>query len=969
MGLASVSLLLRVSLGILIVFRLVRDAEGRGSAEGGNSVFPYSEQANVFTGRLMLFAVDQTDCVERAKRDIVGKFKRDSRLGSVGLYRRVRVELRRREDVGYIREVIWMRPSSGLFPVLVGEVSEGLVRDCLFRYLDMDSRYPGFSYGRKLPRDLVRDLDRELLEGNTLSFLLLGGVWLVYEGRGYYSPIRIGENMQHYGIFSYSGVIYSLHYIFVREEYREKSIIDDLGSHRKKRADLDEERMERLRQEFIFRRSLLGSTLKEQDERMDMNARQVVILRDKTESDLMLEMAKHGGRSSSSTENCNSCTDIFKCPRCDLEIFPSEEDIQFNSLAILQGRGYWSEDTVSSVASFQITSPFYDKMSEEKYRAHCLGIPSSNSRGKTEEVGGLSSQGLDSSVGDDKSLAVGLEDTLGDSRIWRATGAESSVPFPSVPPSSGLAGPQNSQLVQYGSSKSQSPLFSESSVSLMSESGPLRESSSPSIPGSKQGDRPLKRLPRPKESHLASVEPSKDPSLSQSLGGAEGAESSRLTAESQADGHWSPPDKSQVLDSSSKPLDPPSLALNSTEKSWNDPLSVLVQPSIPASAPALAPGEPSQDKSFSPRVGSVKEGGNSQHFPKGPIGTSQDPGKASQLSKTVQHDIQYSGQGPFPGVPPHSISIMTPATYSYPYPYNYPFSLAPFQYPPPILYPVMASGLALAPAPSTGLAPTPSPGLAPAPSPGLAPTPSPGLAPAEPRQKSINEISLERTPSREARRRSRSRSKPGNSLGHREYSRRAGSDSGRRGGHGNSGRARRGERRKRRGGRRRSRRGGRVASESEYSPSGLERRLASSDLESSLGRSSGPRLSSELDMASVREGPDKQLGDGLETRVPTVRISWTEREGREMRGLIEARQKEGFAVVYPSLGPRLAGEKLLLDLFWSNRRYRIISIQNEIPMSSGSIDVLPKKRGSTESNQKQRGTSWKAGTESDLSEY
>ncbi|KAF7456933.1 hypothetical protein HWI79_2511 [Cryptosporidium felis] len=332
-----------------------------------NSVFPYSEQRNVFTQELILFTVDNGACLERAKRDVIEKFRQESGVKTVRIYRRIRVELRRADQVSYLRDTNLSRPLSGLYPMIVGEVSEKSLSYCVFRYVNIDGT--GFILERKLPPDLVRSFDKELLENKTITFMIFKGVWYVYEGKGFYSPLRIGENMQHRGIFSYSGIGQSIHYVFVEEQHREKCIIDNLGSHRKKKSS-GEENLENLRQEFIFRRSLLTPADKAGDERMDMDARQVVILREKIEYDLKMELIRYPEKKN---VDCNVCVDIFQCPACNLEIFPSESEIEFNSIAIMQQRGFWLEDSVYPGKNLEIGGPFFDKMDIGVYSSHCTG--------------------------------------------------------------------------------------------------------------------------------------------------------------------------------------------------------------------------------------------------------------------------------------------------------------------------------------------------------------------------------------------------------------------------------------------------------------------------------------------------------------------------------------------------------------------------------------------------------------------
>ncbi|KAH8581494.1 uncharacterized protein ELE39_000555 [Cryptosporidium sp. chipmunk genotype I] len=855
----------------LFLFILVNNVDGDKTIVARNSVFPYSEQRNIFTDRLMLFIVDHFECIEKAKKDIIEKFNNDTKLQSIGLYRRIRIELRKRDDVKFIKEVSKMRPLSGFFPVVVGEVIDNSINYCIYKYVDI-SMWSGFSYGKKLPQELIKDLDTELLEKNTISVLLFKGIWYIYEGKGYYSPIRIGENMQHIGIFSYSGITSSLHYVFVREEYREKSIIDNLGSHRKKRFEIDENKMEMFREEFIFRRSLISLINKEKDERMDMDARQIVILRDKIEKDLKMEVARNSGKSSLvSQESCSNCNDIFKCPNCDLDIFPSESDIEFNSLAILQSRGFWYEDTVDiSNTKFQINSPFYDKMNLEKYNFYCIGNFFLTSDQVGKDVGSkrmISSSVKDLSpifdsdvVGDDHNykndLSYGLT-SLNNPEISQSNySSHSNSTFLSNPLSLDTANSQDLSQAKLSLGSRNSPEFTgfrdsysfsrlnsqtSSSTSILESSKSLSNSLEVSNPDSKSGSKPLKRLPRPLGgSHLASTD-----------------KSSR---------HLSP---SQTATSSQVPYPVP--ALSQTAASSQSPHPV------PALSQALA---------FSPAPAPV------------PVPV------PAPTPNPVTYPITTPYPPPYPTTSPYSAPFAYPTPAPYPYPYPYPYPLAPFTYPPP--FPALAQAPASAPAQI--------------------------LSQIDySRSNTVNRTTLETNsnerdrkrsklkhlsssskiihskkqgffpsyrestilmPSKQEKKRPRSKSKSRNNkeeIQVRKAKRRLNSSNSK-----HSSLEKRNKKRKR--------------SEVEYIQ---------------YGSNSKPRSRSEV----VKVNPEKHDRD-LEIQVPTIRIKFMIEEEKMMQDLIEMKQKENFDLIYPSFSFKQIQELTELESFWTNKKHSIINLRN-----------------------------------------
>ncbi|KAH7647291.1 hypothetical protein FG379_002434, partial [Cryptosporidium bovis] len=347
-----------------------------------NFVFPYSEQINIYTQKLMIFAINNKECLKTADKDLPIKFDEYKNINIIGIYKRIRVELRSKEKVSlYINNMSEIRPKSDLYPIVVDELSSednGLGENStIYRDLSETRFRPNY----KLPINILNEFDNYMNSGgNKIIFFIYDGIWYIYEGNNYYSPLRIGSNMEHLGIFLYTNITQSIHYILVKEITREKSIIDNLGYDRKRKLnknnyDNEYNILNNLLFEFISRRSLLNYLEKEQDELNDMYSRQIVILREKIESDLRHENISRL-KQNNIPVNCNDCTDVFKCPNCNIEIFPTQSDIEFNSVYYLQQKGFWLEDTIINPNYDLFNTTFIDRtdkninMNENKNRIH-----------------------------------------------------------------------------------------------------------------------------------------------------------------------------------------------------------------------------------------------------------------------------------------------------------------------------------------------------------------------------------------------------------------------------------------------------------------------------------------------------------------------------------------------------------------------------------------------------------------------
>ncbi|KAH8738970.1 hypothetical protein FG386_003295 [Cryptosporidium ryanae] len=363
-----------------------------------NFAFPYSEQVNIYTQKLMLFTIDNGECLKSAEKDVSLKFDEYKNIDIIGIYRRIRIELRPKEMVLlYIRNTSKITPKSGLYPIVVDELSDSNrhVDENSIIYRDLSETR--FKPNYKLPISILNEFDGYMNGGSgRIVFFIYDGIWYVYEGNNYYSPIRIGLNMEHLGIFLYTDIVQSIHYVPVKEVTRERSIIDNLGSDRKKKLDgnassrNDEEYrvLNGLLFEFISRRSLLNYGEKEQDEMIDMYSRQIVILREKIENDLRHERI---GRLKQTNNllDCNDCNDVFKCPNCNIEIFPTQKEIEFNSVYYLQQKGFWLEDMIIRQNYGLFNTTFIDRVGSNNYNKN-VDFNGKNSNGGSINSGDYS---------------------------------------------------------------------------------------------------------------------------------------------------------------------------------------------------------------------------------------------------------------------------------------------------------------------------------------------------------------------------------------------------------------------------------------------------------------------------------------------------------------------------------------------------------------------------------------------------
>ncbi|KAL7067203.1 hypothetical protein ACR3K2_23040 [Cryptosporidium serpentis] len=327
------------------------------TGSNNNSIFPFTKLTNFYTDEISYMAVNHFQCIKKASMEAHKYIKNNVEVSSIKIYRRVRIVLQQK-SYAYIsgEQLKLLNPLSNMYPMILDEVDNSAQTSCPYRYFIIPNNK--FNVDDKLPKDLVREFDNLLLGSGTITIFLHEGIWYIYEGLGYYSPIRLFENLSQKGIFTYSGLKQSIHYIYVTSIDKNSKIIE--GNHKD---------IEVILQEFIFRRSLISIEEKLEDEKLEMKARQRVILRTKIEEDLKRQRLLFYKKLSDL--ECNNCIDIFQCPQCNKEIFPSEKEVEFHTTAVLTKKGIWDEDIIKPSVSLDIKSPF-DTLKRKKFEDLCF---------------------------------------------------------------------------------------------------------------------------------------------------------------------------------------------------------------------------------------------------------------------------------------------------------------------------------------------------------------------------------------------------------------------------------------------------------------------------------------------------------------------------------------------------------------------------------------------------------------------
>ncbi|OII77475.1 hypothetical protein cand_016350 [Cryptosporidium andersoni] len=327
------------------------------TGSNNNSIFPFTKLTNFYTNEIYYMAVNHFQCIKKASIEAHKYIKNNVEVNSIRIYRRVRITLQQK-SYAYIsgEQLKLLNPLSNMYPMVLDEVDNSAQTLCPYRYFIIPNNK--FNIDDKLPKDLVREFDDLLLGSGTIAIFIYEGIWYIYEGLGYYSPIRLFENLSQKGIFAYSGLKQSIHYIYVTSIEKNSKIIEG-----------NDKDIEVILQEFIFRRSLISIEEKLEDEKLEMKARQRVILRTKIEEDLKRQRLLSYKKLSDL--ECNNCIDIFQCPQCNKEIFPSENEVEFHTAAILTKKGVWYEDIIKPSVSLNIKSPFYT-LERKKFEELCF---------------------------------------------------------------------------------------------------------------------------------------------------------------------------------------------------------------------------------------------------------------------------------------------------------------------------------------------------------------------------------------------------------------------------------------------------------------------------------------------------------------------------------------------------------------------------------------------------------------------
>ncbi|EEA06110.1 uncharacterized protein CMU_018670 [Cryptosporidium muris RN66] len=327
------------------------------TGSNNSSIFPFTKLTNFYTNEIYYMTVNHFQCIKKASIEAYKYIKNNVEVSSIRIYRRVRITLQQK-SYAYIsgEQLNLLNPLSNMYPMILDEVDNSAQTSCPYRYFIIPNNK--FNIDDKLPKDLVREFDDLLLGSGTIAIFIHGGIWYIYEGLGYYSPIRLFENLSQKGIFAYSGLKQSIHYIYVTSIEKNSKIVEG-----------NDKDIEVILQEFIFRRSLISIEEKLEDEKLEMKARQRVILRTKIEEDLKRQRLLSYKKLSDL--ECNSCIDIFQCPQCNKEIFPSENEVEFHTAVILAKKGIWYEDIIKPSVSLNIKSPFYT-LERKKFEELCF---------------------------------------------------------------------------------------------------------------------------------------------------------------------------------------------------------------------------------------------------------------------------------------------------------------------------------------------------------------------------------------------------------------------------------------------------------------------------------------------------------------------------------------------------------------------------------------------------------------------